>query len=155
MQKLRAGDAGRQVDVDIEDMQPVQADEGLVRSLMTNLLSNAWKYTGKRVDATIEVGCEEAEGKLVFFVRDNGAGFDMGKAVELFKPFQRFHLASEFAGTGVGLATCQRIVRRHGGSIWIASDLGEGTTVFFTLSPAADRSLPAALSRNSNFAQLA
>ncbi|HWH81029.1 MAG TPA: ATP-binding protein [Burkholderiaceae bacterium] len=155
VRNLKSEAPGRQVAIQVEPMEAAQADEGLVRSLMTNLLDNAWKYTGKRIDASIEVGCTAAEGKQVFFVRDNGAGFDMGKAVELFKPFQRFHSATEFAGSGVGLATCQRIVRRHGGSIWIASACGEGTTVYFTLTPATDTSLPASLSRDSNFAQLA
>lgn len=155
VKSLRLGEPNRLVEVDIEDMEPVQADEGLVRSLMANLLGNAWKYTGKNEHATIEVGCTTTEEKRVFFVRDNGVGFDTRNAIELFKPFQRYHSASEFAGTGVGLATCQRIVRRHGGSIWIASACDAGTTVYFTLSPSADSSLPVSLSKNSNFAKLA
>jgi signal transduction histidine kinase len=113
----------------------VQADKGLVRALMTNLLGNAWKYTGLRDIAHIEVGCTKTGDTLEFFVRDNGVRFDAGNAVELFKPFQRFHSASEFPGTGVGLATCQRIVRRHGGSIWLTSTPDIGTTVYFTLGP--------------------
>ena len=134
---------------------PVHADEGLVRSLMTNLLGNAWKYTGKRDNALIEVGCSESGGTPIFFVRDNGVGFDISNAEKLFKPFQRFHSPSDFAGTGVGLATCQRIVRRHGGSIWVASAIGEGTTVFFSLGPSPENAQHPAIPRDSFFATFA
>ena len=149
---LRRTESDREVTVRIADVLPVHADEGLVRSLMTNLLSNAWKYSSKRSGALIEVGCAESASTPVFFVRDDGVGFDISNAEQLFKPFQRFHSASEFAGTGVGLATCQRIVRRHGGSIWVASALGEGTTVFFSLSPSAENAQHPSIPKDSFFA---
>jgi signal transduction histidine kinase len=115
---------------------------------MTNLVGNAWKYSSKRRGAVIEVGRTESDGAPIFFVRDNGVGFDISNAKQLFKPFQRFHSAKEFAGTGVGLATCQRIVRRHGGSIRVTSTPGEGTTVFFSLGP-PPRNLAAARIRQA------
>jgi PAS domain S-box-containing protein len=149
---LRRTESDREVTVRIADGLPVHADEGLLRSLVTNLLSNAWKYSSKRSGALIEVGCAESASTPAFFVRDDGVGFDIGNAEQLFKPFQRFHSATEFAGTGVGLATCQRIVRRHGGSIWVASALGEGTTVFFSLSPSAEDAQHPSIPKDSFFA---
>jgi signal transduction histidine kinase len=108
-----------------------------MRSLLTNLLDNAWKYSGKRTDAVIAMGHEVVDGRAVFFVRDNGAGFDPALANKLFKPFQRLHAMSDFHGTGVGLSTCQRIVGRHGGEIWAESVPGQGSTFYFTLAPLA------------------
>jgi PAS domain S-box-containing protein len=153
--KLQTAEPHREVKVLVAQRLPVRADEGLTRSLMTNLLGNAWKYTGKRDNALIEVGCAESGGAPVFFVRDNGVGFDIRNAEKLFKPFQRFHSAAEFDGTGVGLATCQRIVRRHGGSIWVSSTLGEGTSVFFSLSPSSEGAQHPAIPKDSFFATFA
>ena len=111
-----------------------QADASLLRVVLENLLGNAWKYTARRQSAQIEFGCGEWEGKRAFFVRDNGAGFDMAYSNKLFKPFQRLHGANDFEGTGIGLASVQRIVRRHGGEVWAEAKVGEGATFWFTLS---------------------
>ena len=108
-------------------------------SSFENLLWNAWKFTSTR-PPVIEVGCAERGGETVFFVKDNGVGFDMAYAQKLFTPFQRLHGIDEFPGTGIGLATVQRIVARHGGRIWAESAPGAGTTLSFTLRPAAARS---------------
>jgi light-regulated signal transduction histidine kinase (bacteriophytochrome) len=101
--------------------------------LLDNLLGNAWKYTGHREAATVELGVTNGENGLVYFVKDNGAGFDMSRAKDLFTPFKRLHTTDEFTGTGLGLATCKRIIDRHGGRIWAESQMGVGTTFYFTL----------------------
>lgn len=118
-------------------------DPGLIRVVLENLLSNAWKYTSKRMEAHIEFGAaSKSDDNVTFFVRDNGAGFDMDYADKLFAPFQRLHRADEFPGTGIGLATVQRIIHRHGGHIWAKARPDQGATFYFTLpSPGA---LPAA-----------
>ncbi len=110
-----------------------EGDAGLLSILLENLLSNAWKFTSKRPETRIEFGSERQSGAEVFFVRDNGAGFDMAHAGKLFTPFQRLHAVSQFPGTGIGLATAQRIVVRHGGRIWAQAEPGKGATLFFTL----------------------
>ena len=121
------------VTIRITDGITVFGDRRLLRSVIENLLSNAWKYTARQEQAEIEFGSMEQEGKPVYFVRDNGAGFDMCYAGRLFTPFQRMHRAEEFEGTGVGLATVQRIINRHGGRIWAEAEDGKGATFFFTL----------------------
>ncbi|HKE13435.1 MAG TPA: ATP-binding protein, partial [Kofleriaceae bacterium] len=98
-----------------------------------NLLGNAWKFAGRRDLTRIEFGCAQSDGD-VYYVRDNGAGFDMRYVNKLFTPFQRLHTANEFAGTGIGLATVQRIVRRHGGRIWVEAAVEQGATFHFTLA---------------------
>jgi signal transduction histidine kinase len=150
---LRAAEPMRKVAVSIRSPMHVQADEGLVRSLMSNLIGNAWKFTAKEASAHIEVGCDDTHvGWVIHFVKDNGAGFAMDEASRVFEPFQRFHAARDFAGTGVGLATCQRIVRRHGGSIWISSKPGEGATVYFSFNQAGVRGHPPTVPEDSFFA---
>jgi PAS domain S-box-containing protein len=134
--QLRVNDPERNVDFVAAEGSPVQADPQLVRVLLENLLGNAWKFTRKRPDARIEFGCEGPEDAPVFYVRDNGAGFSMALADKLYAPFRRLHKDSEFEGTGIGLATCQRIVRRHGGRIWAEGAVGAGATFRFTLGGA-------------------
>jgi two-component system, sensor histidine kinase and response regulator len=110
-------------------------DVGLLRIAFENLLGNAWKYTRKIKVARIEFGVEQRDGVPAFFVGDNGAGFDMASAGKLFSPFCRLHSESEFAGSGIGLSTVQRIIARHGGRIWAKSAIGQGAKFFFTLEP--------------------
>ena len=111
-----------------------EGDRGLLRLALENLLGNAWKFTAKQDCARIEFGQQILKGEKVYFVSDNGAGFNMEYADKLFAAFQRLHDQGEFAGTGIGLATVQRIVRRHGGQIWAQSSVGEGATFYFVLS---------------------
>lgn len=139
---LQAMHPTRKVDVAIDPELSVYADPVLLRTMLENLLSNAWKYTSKRSRATIEVG-KHANNSRIIYVRDNGVGFDMAKADKLFSPFQRFHAATEFPGTGVGLASVQRIVHKHGGNIWAEAQLNEGSTFYFSLpSPPNSASNP-------------
>jgi PAS domain S-box-containing protein len=130
---LRASQPERAVDFVNEQQVIGHGDAALLRALLENLLGNAWKFTGGRPSARIEFGCDETGGKAVYYVRDDGAGFDMAYADKLFAPFQRLHDAGAFAGTGIGLATVQRIVRRHGGKIWAEGAVGRGATFYFTL----------------------
>jgi signal transduction histidine kinase len=110
-----------------------RGDAGLVRILFENLLDNAWKYTKKNQNTSIEVIARWEGGRLVFTVGDNGAGFDMKYADKLFAPFQRLHSSEEYVGTGIGLATVQRIVVRHGGRVWVDSEIGKGARFHFIL----------------------
>jgi PAS domain S-box-containing protein len=112
----------------------VQGDNNLLEIVLTNLLNNAWKFTNNRPEAQIEFGLVEIQGQSVYFVRDNGAGFDITKASKLFGVFQRLHRSTEFPGTGIGLALVQRIIQRHGGHIWAESQTNQGATFFFTLN---------------------
>jgi light-regulated signal transduction histidine kinase (bacteriophytochrome) len=104
-----------------------------MRVVLENLIGNSWKFTSRRESGHIEVGRTNANGHSAFFVRDNGAGFDPTHASKLFGAFQRLHAMSEFPGTGVGLATVQRIIHRHGGKVWAEGAVGKGATVYFTL----------------------
>lgn len=110
-----------------------RGDASLVRAVLENLLGNAWKYSGKVAQPRIEFGCRPGSTSPHFFVRDNGAGFSMADAHRLFKPFERLHDGKEFPGTGIGLATVQRIILRHGGQVWAEGVVGRGATFFFTL----------------------
>jgi signal transduction histidine kinase len=131
--ELRIQSEPRRVDIEIEPELSVSADPGLLNVLLRNLLGNAWKFTSKNAEARIEIGSQNGDGERVLFVRDNGVGFDMKYAEQLFAPFQRLHTISEFPGTGIGLATVQRIVNKHGGRVWAESEPGRGTTIRFTL----------------------
>ncbi|HEV8238245.1 MAG TPA: PAS domain S-box protein [Thermoanaerobaculia bacterium] len=133
LERLQAAEPGRRVEVSVAAHLPAILDARLARTLLDNLLGNAWKFTAKAPLARIEVGAEQVDGQVAYFVRDNGAGFDMAHAQRLFGPFQRLHKATEFGGTGIGLATVQRIIRRHGGRIWAQSAPGQGATFRFTL----------------------
>jgi PAS domain S-box-containing protein len=130
--RLEALDTKRKVTFSIPDEMLVYADPRLAQTLIDNLLENAWKFTGGVPDARIELGSDHRE-PASFFLTDNGAGFDMAYANKLFAPFQRLHTTAEFAGTGIGLATVQRIVHRHGGRIWAKGSVGAGATFHFTL----------------------
>ena len=133
VEHLRAAVPSRDVQVDITPGLQVTGDERLLRQLVQNLLGNAWKYTGKTAAARIEFGRRIENGEAIYFVRDNGAGFDIQYVHKLFRPFQRLHAADEFEGTGVGLATVARIVHRHGGRVWAEAEVGRGACFFFTL----------------------
>jgi len=130
---LRKAEPERRVTVRVAAGVEVTADPRLLKVVMENLLGNAWKYTSKCSDALVEFGVEEKEKETVYFVRDNGAGFDMAYADKLFLPFHRLHKTDEFPGIGIGLATVQRIIHRHYGRIWAVSVVGEGATFYFTL----------------------
>ena len=123
----------RQVDFRIAAGITADADANLLRSVLENLLGNAWKYTGKRDKAAIEFGATETERETVYFVRDNGAGFDNADTEKLFVPFQRLPGAEEFEGLGIGLATVERIIRRHSGRMCAEGEPGKGATFYFTL----------------------
>jgi len=130
---LQAQEPAHAVEFAIQDDLRAEADATLARALIENLLGNAWKFTRKTAHPQIWVGASELNGETVFFVRDNGAGFDMAYAQKLFAPFQRLHSSQDFPGTGIGLATVQRIVRRHGGRIWAEGTVNVGATFSFTL----------------------
>jgi len=128
----RVGD--RHVKFVVQPGLEVHADSRLMRAVLENLLGNAWKFTSKVQSAVVEFGAEDRDGATVYFVRDNGSGFDMKYADKLFSPFQRLHSEAEFPGTGIGLATVHRIVDRHGGRVWASGAVGQGATVSFTIS---------------------
>jgi PAS domain S-box-containing protein len=131
--ELQKADPTRNVALTIQDSLTAEGDPRLIRVVLENLLGNAWKFTAKRSNATIEFGRTERDGKPVFFVRDNGVGFDMAYSQKLFGAFQRLHGHDEFEGTGIGLATVQRIIHRHGGRIWAEAKAGKGATFYFAI----------------------
>ena len=123
----------RRVEFAIPEGIEAYGDPNLIRMALSNLLGNAWKYTGKERCPRIEFGTSLADGDTVYFVRDNGVGFDQAHVSHLFKAFQRLHKNGEFAGNGIGLATVERIIQRHGGRIWAEAETGKGATFYFTL----------------------
>jgi signal transduction histidine kinase len=133
MAELRRAHPERPVEVHVAEGLRGCGDPVLLRLVLENLLGNAWKFTARAAPARIEVGVQGDGGRLAYYVRDNGVGFDMAYADKLFGVFQRFHAATEFPGTGIGLATVQRIILRHGGQVWARSEVGQGATFFFTL----------------------
>jgi two-component system sensor histidine kinase/response regulator len=133
LERLREAEPGRSVETRVRPGVIVMGDGRLLRIALTNLLENAWKFTARQAAPRIEFGMTTAAGEPTYFVRDNGAGFDMAYVDRLFGPFQRLHLASEFPGSGIGLATVQRIIHRMGGRVWAEGLVGQGATFSFTL----------------------
>jgi two-component system sensor histidine kinase/response regulator len=134
--RLQEGQPNRQVEVKIRPGVVVTGDGQLLRIALENLLQNAWKFTGKQAEPRIEFGVTQTSGEPTYFIRDNGAGFEMTYAARLFGPFQRLHSQQEFPGNGIGLATVQRIIHRHGGKVWAEGLVGQGATFYFTLGRA-------------------
>ncbi len=133
LRDLAEADPGRKVEGVIQPALRVKADPGLVELVLENLLRNAWKFTTRKPDPRIEVGAKDLPGgEIVFFIQDNGAGFDMAHAGKLFNAFQRLHSANDYEGTGIGLAIVQRAIHRHGGRIWAEAEPGRGAAFFFT-----------------------
>lgn len=130
---LRLSDSGREVEFKIEEGLKVYGDPELLRVVLENIIGNAWKYTGNMEQATIEIGAMDMDGRKTYFIRDNGRGFDMREVEKLFLPFKRLQGSEKLAGHGVGLATAERIIRRHGGKVWALGEPGKGATIFFTL----------------------
>jgi signal transduction histidine kinase len=136
---LARANPGRKVETVVQKRCHVNADAGLMQVVLQNLLRNAWKFTGRSEHPKIEFGCTREEDGSVYFVRDNGAGFDQRLVDRLFKPFQRLHAASDYPGTGIGLTTVYRIIRRHGGEVWAEGEVDKGATFYFTLEPHKSR----------------
>jgi PAS domain S-box-containing protein len=132
-EELKKTQPGRQVEFVIEEGLTVNGDARLLKLVLENLLSNSWKFTSKHKRGRVEFGAERSDGKLAYFVRDDGAGFDMAYVEKLFIPFQRLHAPTEFPGTGIGLALVQRIIHRHGGHVWAKGGVEKGATIYFTL----------------------
>lgn len=128
-----AQSSDRKVETIVADGCTALVDEGLITVVMENLLRNAWKYSARTDPARIEFGCRNQGEETVFYVRDNGAGFDGTHVDRLFRPFQRLHSPAEFPGTGIGLATVQRIIARHGGRVWATGAVDQGAEFCFTL----------------------
>jgi signal transduction histidine kinase len=131
--ELKRSSPDRRIELDIQGGLVADGDCRLLRIVIENLLGNAWKFTKNVAPARVELGAEPDGGDTAYFVRDNGAGFDMAYVDKLFRPFQRLHGETEFPGTGIGLATVRRIIDRHGGRSWAKGDVGSGATVYFTL----------------------
>ena len=131
--ELRRAQPGREVEFTVASGLRVHGDPKLLRIVIENLLGNAWKFTGKHSGARIEFGMTHRDGKPAYFVRDNGVGFDMAYAGKLFGAFQRLHDSREFPGTGIGLATVQRVIHKHGGRVWAEGEVEKGATFYFSL----------------------
>jgi len=129
---LKASDPERKASFQIQKEMMAKVDRSLVQIALQNLLGNAWKYSKNQPEAKIEFGTFLKDGQTVYFIRDNGVGFDMKYVDKLFGAFQRLHSISEFEGTGIGLATVQRIIRRHQGTIWVDAEINKGATFFFS-----------------------
>jgi PAS domain S-box-containing protein len=147
--ELQRTHAERRMSFNITPKLKAYADPNLLQIVLENLLNNAWKFTSKREQPKIEFGSKQENDETIYFIRDNGAGFDMAYANKLFGAFQRLHAMTEFPGTGIGLATVQRIINRHGGRIWAEGEVGQGATFFFTL-PALERAKPEALPKEKD-----
>jgi light-regulated signal transduction histidine kinase (bacteriophytochrome) len=148
LRDLEPETAAREIEWRVGSLPSVNCDPGLIQQVFANLLSNAVKYTRRRERAVIEIDQSRVEGQLVFFVRDNGAGFDPKYSDKLFGTFQRLHSDQEFEGTGLGLATVQRIVRKHGGRVWAEAETNKGATFYFCLGESA--SMSGAINRHAS-----
>ncbi len=133
LDQLQREQHGSQIDSQIGNLPECIGDPGLLKQVFANLLSNSFKFTRGSAKPTVEIGCGQQAGEKTYFVRDNGAGFDMSQAQDLFGAFQRYHSAEQFEGTGIGLSIVQRIVQRHGGHIWAEAEVGNGATFYFNL----------------------
>jgi light-regulated signal transduction histidine kinase (bacteriophytochrome) len=133
VEELKRTQPERPVDIRIQENLKTRGDPRLLDVALSNLIRNAWKYTGKTENPVIELGAFERHGETVYYVRDNGAGFDMAHADNLFAPFRRLHTDTEFPGTGVGLAIVERVIRRHGGRVWAEGQVGRGACFYFTV----------------------
>jgi light-regulated signal transduction histidine kinase (bacteriophytochrome) len=131
--ELRKSEPQRNINIIIAEGLKDKADARLIRIALENLLGNAWKFTSKQPDALIEFGSTKEGKKTVYFIRDNGAGFNMSYVDKLFIPFQRLHTENEYPGTGIGLATVRRIIFRHGGTVWAEAQVGKGATFYFNI----------------------
>ena len=131
--ELQQSEPQRRVEITVPPGLEVTADPKLLHAVVNNLLGNAWKFTTNRAAARISVGTLRQGDEAIYFIRDNGAGFDMRYVDKLFGAFQRLHSSEEFAGTGIGLATVKRVITLHGGRIWAEGTVGEGATFYFTL----------------------
>jgi light-regulated signal transduction histidine kinase (bacteriophytochrome) len=130
---LQHEEPARSLELVVGELPPCQADPALLKQVWINLLSNAFKFTARREEARIEIGCQLDQDQPVYFVRDNGAGFDMQYADKLFGVFQRLHRAEDYEGTGVGLAIVKLVIDRHGGRVWAEAEVDGGATFYFTL----------------------
>jgi light-regulated signal transduction histidine kinase (bacteriophytochrome) len=133
VKEIQHEQGGFVVEIVLEDLALCQGDRTLLKEVAANLLTNALKFTRRRESAQITVGCTETDGETVYFVRDNGVGFDMSDADQLFVPFTRLRKSADFEGTGIGLALVKRIIERHGGRIWAEGEIDKGATFYFTL----------------------
>jgi light-regulated signal transduction histidine kinase (bacteriophytochrome) len=133
VEQFREMDQDRNVEVIVQEGLTAFADPRLIELALSNLLGNAWKFTSKKESARIEFGSIGEEGRTIYYVRDNGAGFDPAYAEKMFWPFHRLHTEQEFEGTGIGLTIVERVIRRHGGRVWAEGEVGKGATVYFTL----------------------
>ena len=132
-ESLQRAEPARRATIRIAEGMTAYGDEDLLRLVLENLLGNSWNYSGRREEAVIESGVIDTDGTPAYFIRDNGAGFDMADAGRLFMPFQRLHATDDYAGHGIGLATVQRIIQRHGGRVWAEGEPDNGATFYFTL----------------------
>src|SRR5690606_30293622 len=138
LKQLQEDEPQREIDVFITSGLTADCDTHLIKIALSNLLHNAWKYSSKVKKARIEFGLRQHQGEPVFFIQDNGIGFDMAYADKLFGAFQRLHAANDFPGSGIGLATVKRVISRHGGNVWAESTPNKGAVFYFTL-PAQDK----------------
>jgi light-regulated signal transduction histidine kinase (bacteriophytochrome) len=133
LEKLRTTNPERDIKIEVEPNVKATGDRSLLEIAVANLVENAWKYSSQRQEAKIKFGTQEQNGKVVYYIKDNGVGFDTQYMNKLFGPFQRLHTDKEFPGTGIGLATVHRIIDRHGGKVWANAKEGRGATFYFTI----------------------